>query len=383
MEIWRYHIAAHLPKHSLFACTQVCKWLNAACSELLWAEVTLGTVESIGRFIRTLGTPTGNLTHPYYGDYVKEIYISLSSFTMADGEARNESHQSGSGNDLDDEDEFEWDEDRIQLAEFTLQRNKSEFLAGLGLFQLIAHKCTRLTALVLSNFYVDGAQLSCLLQSPLRNTLRSLAIPDLISVRSRKVAPVTKELLVELGDFANLRYLYFGAEFLGDDTLVRVVRKMASLTKLDISRCDPSRLTDYSLIILSRSCPQLRHFSLPRDFCSPDTVEHVTDDGINSLVTHCRFLVNLLIPSTRITDHGLASIAMNCRFIETIDVSWSSQITTQGIRAHLTGNPEMKYLRTIHVVDCPRVEAGSIQLIYRNKRGSFSKMLRNRFRVEV
>lgn len=112
-----------------------------------------------------------------------------------------------------------------------------------------------------------------------------------------------------------LQKLRFFASHLGDSILVPLIRSQSQLRKLSL--VSVAGLTDYSLVVVSQSCPRLCTVELNRN-------DAITDEGAIYLLRGCSILRSLNLHScSKITVQVLDSISELNRDMTLVNVTKS------------------------------------------------------------
>jgi len=159
-----------------------------------------------------------------------------------------------------------------------------------------------------------------------------------------QIPKVNKELKDKLWKFALMEHLI-------DDSRLPLFFDTYYSRDVDLTGCD--RITDNSLLFISKKCGQLQSVNL--SFCI-----NVTADGIKTLATNCTTLTALFLCHCSVGDPALLIISSHLQGLKTLALSGCMNITDAGVQKVAQKCQDLQYLDISH---CKTLTSNSIKAI--------------------
>lgn len=140
-----------------------------------------------------------------------------------------------------------------------------------------------------------------------------------------------------LSKYLSLTYLDLeGASFLNDESMIELSKFLGNLTFINLSLC--SKLTNSTLFNLTRNCPLLSVINMERTNLGVE--EFPTEIVVNHRVKSLYFASN-----NSLNDECMKMVAYACPNLETVDVTYCSGITEEGILGILKSCLQIRCLK--------------------------------------
>lgn len=228
-----------------------------------------------------------------------------------------------------------------QLQHLSVSRCPNITEAGIN--KLLAEQpALRLHTLDISKSRLSARSLCDFLTSPICSALRELDLSWIAELNDNALTQ-----FIKLHGMKCERLVLFGCENITNASIEVMATHCQLLVHLDISKC--ITLSSSALPLLIKSNPRLQHFHADNCHRLDDSVlvalgesgaatsvvlnhmKHITDEGINSLVSGCKNLERLEFSlCKKLTDKSLFSIANNCPRLRILVLQCCPDMTDRG-----------------------------------------------------